>query len=162
MINFCFPENRSVFNELESLYQEKHRAYHNGVHIIDCLKKLDAYKKELPLKKEMELAFWFHDCIYNPYGKDNELKSALKATQFLSEQQADQEQHTQIHNLIMATLHNGIPKNETEALFIDIDLSILGASPDVYNAYAAKIRKEYKRVPRFLYRKKERKSYSFS
>ncbi|WP_394748684.1 HD domain-containing protein [Spongiimicrobium salis] len=153
---FGFSENQSVFKELLALYSEKHRAYHNTTHINDCLQQLDAITSFLPFKKEMELALWFHDCIYNPYGKDNELKSAEKAKQFLLSQQAKPETIRCIWDMIMTTLHNGIPKNDAEALLVDIDLSILGSESAVYESYTAKIREEYKSVPGFLYRKKRK------
>ena len=39
---------------------------------------------------------------------------------------------------------------------VDMDLSILGASVDVYTQFERNVRQEYKRVPYFLYRKKRK------
>lgn len=157
---FGFTENQDTFHELEKQYREKHRAYHNIDHIAACLDQLDAIPTAVPLKKEIELAIWFHDCIYNPYGKENELKSAKKAELFLQRQKADAGTISLIFDLIMATLHTQLPKNEAEALLQDIDLSILGAKPEHYNIYSEKVRREYKRVPRILYRKKRKEILS--
>jgi predicted metal-dependent HD superfamily phosphohydrolase len=38
------------------------------------------------------------------------------------------------------------------ALLLDLDLSVLAATPDAYDAYAAAIRREYAHVPGRLYR----------
>ena len=54
----------------------------------------------------------------------------------------------------MATLHNQPPGNEEEAFMMDIDISILGATNEIYTSYTQNIRQEYKWVPWFLYKKK--------
>lgn len=56
----------------------------------------------------------------------------------------------------MATLHNIIPTDNDEKLIVDIDLSILGRSPETYNQFESWIRKEYKLVPTLIYRKKRK------
>ena len=62
------------------MYQEKHRAYHNLEHVNDCLNQLDNFESEITDKHIIEMAIWYHDIIYNPYGKNNELKSAEEAS----------------------------------------------------------------------------------
>jgi len=39
---------------------------------------------------------------------------------------------------------------------LDIDLSILGTPTEVYDEFEVNVRKEYKRVPRFIFRKKRK------
>jgi predicted metal-dependent HD superfamily phosphohydrolase len=54
--------------------------------------------------------------------------------------------------LIMATKHDRNPASPDEALLIDVDLSILGRSPEEFAAYDAAIRREYSEVPEDQYR----------
>ena len=95
----------------------------------------------------MELAIWFHDVVYNPLGSHNEAKSAEYFRERLgssvSEALADD-----VERLIMAT-DSTRPRSgrDDENLIIDIDLSILGASPGEYAEYREAIRSEYSAVP---------------
>jgi predicted metal-dependent HD superfamily phosphohydrolase len=57
-----------------------------------------------------------------------------------------------VHDLIMATTHDAIANDPDTALLIDIDLSILGADPDVFDRFERNVRKEYWWVPGPLFR----------
>ena len=54
----------------------------------------------------------------------------------------------------MATEHNFVPVENDQKLIVDIDLSILGASSSRYEEFVEAIRKEYKYVPWFMFKKK--------
>lgn len=54
----------------------------------------------------------------------------------------------------MATEHNSVPKINDQKLMVDIDLSILGSEEKRYVRFEDEIRKEYKFVPWFLFKKK--------
>lgn len=153
---FGFEPNEQTYAMLLQKYQEKHRAYHNVAHINDCLSQLDQLPALHPDAREIELAIWFHDVIYDPYGKDNERKSAQEAELFIFDNVADDELGKRISDLIMATLHQAPPANSAEALIMDIDISILGREPATYQTYTEKVRKEYRFVPKFLYRNKRK------
>ena len=56
----------------------------------------------------------------------------------------------------MATEHNAIPRMNDEQLIVDIDLSILGCAPETYALFELWVRKEYRLVPNFIYRKKRK------
>lgn len=56
----------------------------------------------------------------------------------------------------MATQHNVEVNSVDEQLIVDIDLTILGASPTVYDQFEENIRKEYRLVPSIIYRKKKK------
>jgi predicted metal-dependent HD superfamily phosphohydrolase len=160
MKDFDFEENKDTYNYIHKKYSEKHRAYHNIEHISDCLSKLDSITAKVLFRKEIELSIWFHDVIYNPYGKENELKSAKKAIDFLEKQSNNEELKSRIYDLIMVTLHNRKPTNEAEKIIMDIDISILGSDYNEYKTYSKKIRKEYKMVPSILYKKKRKEILS--
>jgi Uncharacterized protein conserved in bacteria len=152
MIKFQFDKNEAEFDCISKMYNEPNRAYHNLNHVNDCLNKLDSLEA-IENKIEIEMAFWFHDVIYDPYRKDNELKSAEKAKAFLIKQETDDFAISFVYDLIMATIHKEAPKNESEAYIMDIDISILGSDPTSYQSYCDNIRKEYKMVPGFIYKK---------
>ncbi len=154
MKQFGFEANEQAYAMLLQKYQEKHRAYHNVAHINDCLSQLDQLPALHPEAREIELAIWFHDVIYDPYGKDNERKSAQEAELFIFDNVADDELGKRVSDLIMATLHQAPPTNSAEALLMDIDISILGRDETSYQRYTEQVRQEYRFVPRFLYRKK--------
>ncbi len=156
MSSFGFYANQDAFNAIVKRYTEKRRVYHNEEHLADCLEKLDSIPLEPALLNEIELALWFHDAIYNPYAKDNELKSARLASGFLKEVGANRQLQTTINNLILATQHSKRGTSEAEKIIMDIDLSVLGASAEIYQKYASNIRKEYKMIPGPLYRKKRK------
>jgi len=150
---FELENNENEIKKIVKAYEEKHRNYHNLKHIKDCLEKCQL-NEETRSNKELKLAIWYHDIVYNTFRKDNEEKSAQSATEFLGRQNVKQYSIIRVRNLIMATLHNKIPNNEEEAYMMDIDISILGSHTESYVQYTEKIRAEYYLVPWFLYKKK--------
>ncbi|HFC30742.1 MAG TPA: hypothetical protein ENJ44_06850 [Oceanospirillales bacterium] len=160
MQRFGFDENRGTFDDLIKAYAEKQRHYHTFEHILACFKHLDKIKHLTEYAHEVELALWFHDAVYQPYQKNNELKSANWVKQFLINNKGNTESCERIFNLIMVTLnHNNCISND-EKFMVDIDLTILGSSTDIYNQFEQNIRKEYRFVPYFLYRKKRKQVLS--
>jgi predicted metal-dependent HD superfamily phosphohydrolase len=133
-----------AFADLASLYAEEHRKYHNLNHIDPMLGWLDATGERNDC---VELAIWFHDAVYDPLGKDNEAKSARFFTDHLGSY-VSASLNEDMERLILAT-DASRPRTgrEDENLIIDIDLSILGASPKDYAAYRDAIRHEYSAVP---------------
>jgi predicted metal-dependent HD superfamily phosphohydrolase len=53
---------------------------------------------------------------------------------------------------VLETRHETIPYEHDAALLCDIDLSILGRSPDVFDRFERQIRQEYAMVPELIYR----------
>ena len=151
---FNLADNNSIFHSLQQAYSEKHLHYHTQQHISACLAHLDDSNHLATNPYEIEMALWFHDVIYQPYSSDNELKSALWAKNFLLKNNVDKAIIARVYNLIMVTLHNGLINTADEALMIDIDLTILGSHTDIYHIFEKNIRKEYRFVPYFLYKKK--------
>jgi predicted metal-dependent HD superfamily phosphohydrolase len=133
-------------------------------------------------RRILRLATFFHDAIYDPKGTQNELKSAQLFQEFCKDvprtinpttimTMEDEESNIQnaVRILILATEQHQVvtttmdessssfsPLDDTiinlQKLFLDIDMAVLGKSPDAYLAYAALIRKEYAHhVPRDVY-----------
>jgi predicted metal-dependent HD superfamily phosphohydrolase len=151
---FGFPANEQTFLALVAAYSETHRHYHTAAHIDACLALLDSHAGLADRRPEVELALWFHDAIYKPLSGDNERRSAEWAGQFLAENLAPREAIDRVRRLVLATAHAAPAAGRDEALLLDIDLSVLGADADAYDAYEAAIRKEYRMVPMVIYRSK--------
>jgi predicted metal-dependent HD superfamily phosphohydrolase len=83
----------------------------------------------------------------------------LMAATFLGKNSAREEEVARVHRLIIATEHNALPQSRDEAALVDIDLSILGADPDTYEIFEQNVRKEYRLVPSFIYKKNGRRFF---
>ena len=156
MSAFNIADNDKVYHDLIKAYSEKHRSYHTLEHISACLSHLDSAVEPEKNAPELELALWFHDAIYKPFSKTNEEDSAELAKAFLSKNNVPQDCVERIYTLIMYTKDHAVPDNLDAQLMLDIDLSILGTTRDIYQQFEKDIRKEYKRVPFFIFKKKRK------
>lgn len=150
------PQSTECFNTLLSAYSERHRYYHTTEHISAMLRHFDNVRELAEHPNEVESAIWFHDAIYKPFSSTNEADSADWAKDFLTSNHYNTNGTQRIYDMIMATLHDGNVDTADQKLLIDIDLSILGAKPHVYDQFEQNVRKEYKFVPKFLYRQKRK------
>jgi predicted metal-dependent HD superfamily phosphohydrolase len=144
------------YEALYQAYSESHRFYHTVAHVQAMLDHLDGITAQAERPAELELAIWFHDAIYKPLSKANEKDSAQWASTFLAGCGYDEAGIARIGKLIMATLHTGAVNTCDEKLIVDIDLTILGTPPAVYDAFERNVRREYKVVPWFIYRRKRK------
>jgi predicted metal-dependent HD superfamily phosphohydrolase len=131
------------WQELSAAYEDPSRAYHNLYHIADCLVRFDELAQHAVNPVAVEFAIWFHDIVYDTHAADNEERSAVVAAEFLSATSHG----PAVAALIRSTRHDGQPGTPDASLLCDIDLSILGRAPAVYDAYAIAIRQEYSWVP---------------
>lgn len=139
---------------LRAAYAEPWRRYHTLAHIEDCLARLAALPDLAARDRQiLEWALWWHDAIYDPTRGDNEALSAELAARDLPALGADEDVIAEVVRLILLTKgHQVEPGDRLGALMVSIDLSILGADPATYEAYAAAIRAEYAHVPEAAYR----------
>ena len=153
---FGFKPNTETFNKLIAGYSEKHRHYHSMQHLKYVLLSFDESKQLAEHPHEVELALWFHDAIYKIFAKDNEQASAEWAKEFLHKQKAGNSIIDNVYKHIMATLHNAECRDNDSALVVDIDLAILGVPVEAYEKFEKNVRKEYRLIPGFIYRKKRK------
>lgn len=157
------PEvTKKWFSFILTQYSEKHRFYHNLGHIQDLLKYSEQYKTELENAYAVQYAIWFHDVVYDPKSKENEIKSNELWLDFAQEAGiTDKNTLNLVQAMILgSTKHTleSIPeeiltKNDKDILyFFDFDLSVLSAESEIYQEYAQSIRKEYIHVPDTLYK----------
>jgi len=128
------------------------RHYHNLAHIEAMLALMRAHENALSDLTSVEVAIWFHDAVYDTRRDDNEEKSAELAAErlagVLSPDRIDR-----ITRMIRATARHVVPEGFDDvasrdcALFLDMDLAILGSAPDEFAAYEAAVRREYGWVP---------------
>jgi predicted metal-dependent HD superfamily phosphohydrolase len=140
------PMNRE---ELIAAYTAPGRHYHNLAHIEDCLDALARVENLSAAEREiLSEAIWWHDVVYDATRSDNEELSAQ-----LAEQHVCENLRQEVGRLIRLTkTHDVRPDDRLGAILISIDLSILGAEPARYDAYAAAIRQEFIHVPEGDYR----------
>jgi predicted metal-dependent HD superfamily phosphohydrolase len=143
----------SIFARLAAGYAEPERAYHTAEHIRDCLAELDLGRDLAQHPDEVEAALWFHDAVYRPGASDNEDQSAELARTALSLGAVPREVADRTAALVLATTHTGVSNSPDAQLICDIDLSILGREPGIFDAFERQIRHEYAWVPEPLYRR---------
>ena len=145
-----------IFEKMEFRYTERHRAYHNTTHIVDCLNLLDEHRDLAEEADCVEAALWLHDVVYKTRSTTNEEDSANWASRHLRKSGVNDDFIGSIEKLIMITRHAETPDIIDEKLIVDIDLSILGRPLRIFEEYEQNIRKEYRWVPGLLYRRKRK------
>ncbi len=136
-----------VYGLLSDLYSERQRSYHTLDHVSHCLDELEDARHLAKHPNEVEMALWFHDAIYDPKGRDNEVRSAELCRQVVKEAGLPEAFGRRAQDLVLATQHHGAPDGADARLLVDIDLSILGQPRDAFDNYQTNIRKEYHFVP---------------
>jgi predicted metal-dependent HD superfamily phosphohydrolase len=120
---------------------EPHRHYHTLHHVEAMLRWYDGSDPAVVA------AIWLHDIVYDPKASDNEERSAEQARADLA---AGPNADLAVR-LILDTKHHAGGDPFTDA-FNDLDLAIIGSSPETYDRYAEQIRLEYAFVPEAAYR----------
>lgn len=147
-------ENQAAkaWQELSTLYQEPGRYYHTLRHIDHMLREMETQLPDSLQSVELQLSIWYHDVVYDPKSKENELRSAEICKEVLHKiSNLSEERINRIYTNILSTkghqvLATGVHVVENEFM-LDIDLSILGASKEKYHGYSEDIRKEYIHIP---------------
>jgi predicted metal-dependent HD superfamily phosphohydrolase len=138
---------------LATAYGEPHRAYHDARHIAEVLGHYDRHCDAIGWRQpaEVYVALVFHDAIYVPGARDNEVRSAAWARSAGLPVDGDR-----VAALIDLTArHGAIDRASIDAdaaAFVDCDMAILGAEPAAFDAYDAAIAREYSAVPPDAYR----------
>ena len=145
-----------LHQQLVAAYREPHRHYHSLQHLQECLAHFESARELANHPSEVELALWFHDAIYDPRAKDNEQRSADWVVAELTRRGVCFASAQRVHALIMATCHTATPSEPDQQLLVDIDLSILGASPARFAEYNTQVGAEYGWVEIGLYQTKRK------
>jgi predicted metal-dependent HD superfamily phosphohydrolase len=151
---------------LTTLYTSPTRHYHSLSHVHSLLKLLAAHRAAFSDPDAVEAAIWFHDAVYDSRAKppSNEAASADLAVKHLQDAGIEPARLERIRIMILATATHTLPTAEElgvvhvpgegwgeigeqvvrdAAMFLDMDLAILGADEREYDEYERGVRKEY-------------------
>lgn len=156
---------------LRQAYASPPRAYHHFGHVEDVLAhyRTVADGPGWHQPREVGLAVLYHDAIYVPGRSDNEAESARLAIEHIARwwPQAGIDS-ARVSALILLTARHGALTTtdfgdaataEDTRRFLDCDMAILGAEPQVFAEYDRAIAEEYRAVPSWLYRIKRRRFF---
>ena len=142
--------DQETFQDLLTRYSEPSRFYHDKSHVAECLTQFQKYRRHAENPGEIEVAIWFHDAIYDTTANDNEERSASLAEDHLKRTAIGKDAITRIVEMILATKSHQVTSVDS-MLMVDVDLGILGAPAQIFDAYDQNIRKEYHWVPNDRY-----------
>ena len=139
---------------LRSRYEEPWRHYHVMAHIDAMERHLrDALAAGIIVHdpSACQAFIWWHDAIYEPEASPghNEMRSAELCAAEMAVSGYDTATIQRAVAMIEATACHTPPDTSAAPdapLMLDIDLSVLGASPTAYQQYAQAIRREYAHV----------------
>ena len=141
---------RDVFNMLMRQYGMPQRHYHTRQHLDECFALWQQHRSHMENPALVALALFWHDAVYVPENMDNEQSSALQfRTVFLTDSGLQDSQMlswkvtARVEALIMGTKGHAASEDNSTRWVNDIDLAILGATREHYDAYTAAIRQEY-------------------
>ena len=133
------------YTKVFEAYQKPERFYHTFKgHIAFCFKELEKVPADIIEDAAvLKVALLLHDVIMDFKRTDNEEKSAEFALELLKEMGVSDYFGWKVADLILATKHDALPKNNDAKIIIDIDLAIFGQGAQTFDDYEKNIRKEY-------------------
>jgi predicted metal-dependent HD superfamily phosphohydrolase len=144
-----------AWDEIFRCYREAARAYHTLDHIRSLVELIEEYSADIDNKSMLLFTAFYHDIVYIPGSSDNEKDSATIAVTRMKQLDVPDKIIQEANELILLTKsHADVSPSTTQdmLLFLDMDLSILGTSPDVYHRYRENVRMEFKAFSDFLFR----------
>lgn len=143
--------------ELRAADEAADRKYHNWLHITSLLADFHRLKDHWRHPEAVETAILWHDFVYVALSPSNEADSAEQMLERLKEL-AEPSVLADAHALIIATASHTVPNDMTAelaldcALFLDMDMAILGADRAAFDQFDSAIREEFAIVPDEVYR----------
>ncbi|MCH2223159.1 MAG: hypothetical protein MK066_00220 [Crocinitomicaceae bacterium] len=141
---------RKLFDYIIQPYQESGRCYHTLNHVYSLLLLID--KQELVTFNRITLIItaFFHDLVYIAGSSKNETASAELMKQLFINQGITHPIIIAAAKIITDTQKHK-SKDPLSQLFLDMDLSILGADEKAYETYSKQVRQEFICTPQTLY-----------
>jgi predicted metal-dependent HD superfamily phosphohydrolase len=138
------PNAEAVGTALVDAWNESHRHYHGQGHLVWLLDEAERRVDLIVEPAFVGFASWFHDAIYTPGALDNEARSAAWAREAIAEEPLAERVARVIE---MTRNHAQGEATGDAALFLDMDVAILGAPSRDYRRYAAGVRREFAVYP---------------
>jgi len=144
---------QSEWVAIRKAYSASDRHYHNLAHIAHMLRAIEKLDLDEAALAEMRAAAIYHDIVYvtanQALYRKNEYLSGARGVEFLGAIKApDVFVDTFIKRVDATRTHEIDPQEDYNgALFLDLDMSILGSKPQIYRDYVSAIRKEFGAVP---------------
>ena len=152
-------QSKALFQLLVQAYTESQRFYHTQQHIVDCFELYQTVESKLHDPLTVAVAIWFHDFVYDPKAKDNELQSVI-FMQNLCVAFLDSITIEKIYSWILATQKHQPSHDHDLNYLLDIDLAVLGSQPQRFAEYEQQIQMEYAWVNPAIYQTKRREVLS--
>jgi len=144
--NQLLPQAPALGAELLLRWQEPQRRYHDVSHLFQMLRALEEIC-EGPVPRQVALAAWFHDAVYQGVPGQDEVSSAALARTELRAVGVASDLVEEVSRLVMLTIeHNPEPTDRDGVSIVDADLSILGQVPGRYQVYLRDVRYEHPRL----------------
>ena len=133
-----------IFFDIFQRYCESHRYYHDYGHVIQLLGEFKGVRHLCQNPNAVEVDLYCHDVIYVPGARDNEERSAEFTCGMLRHARVAEPFIREASRLVLLSKKHTAAKNDTDGcISIDLDLSILGQPPAVYDVYEERVRKEW-------------------
>ncbi|MGH6952255.1 MAG: HD domain-containing protein [Vitreimonas sp.] len=124
-------------------WDEPQRHYHDRSHLIWLLDEAERRTALIVDPAFVGYVIWFHDAVYQPGQPDNEKLSAHWARDALAHDVAER-----VARVVEMTKNHAEGEAAGDAaLFLDMDIAILGAPWEAYCRYAAGVRQEFSAYP---------------
>ena len=147
-----------LWHEVRLAYSAPGRHYHDTRHLDEVVARFADIARTIGWQapREVLLALLFHDVVYVATRHDNEAASADVARDAIARWLvADTIDVARVVALILLTARHGTltpaDVDRDAALFVDIDMSILGAAPARFDEYERDVAREYAAIPPDIY-----------
>lgn len=130
--------------DLHIEYSKDFRACHNMDWLTGHLGEFTSVYGEFENPKQSVMAILFGSYVFDPRREDNEERSADYVRNVCKNLGMSAQFAHNVTSMILSTKHNSynIIDNDTD-LVTDIDISVLGSSPEKFGEYRKNLRKEY-------------------
>lgn len=144
MLNYTASQEYalSCWRELESLYSEEGRYYHTLSHVESMISDLNRCNVEVENHDLLLFAIYYHDAVYDIGASDNEFRSGELFAERVGETSFNM--IDKCRKFIESSAGHDACFSSDNALFLDIDLAVLGRSWQEYLLYMENIRREYR------------------
>jgi predicted metal-dependent HD superfamily phosphohydrolase len=133
----------AIFADLTAAYGESHRRYHTLVHIVEML-DCHAQSRHLADNPDtIDLAIWFHDCIYDAtldHGENERLSAEHLGAVYTGDCSAAAQA------LILHSAGHAASDDPDIQLFCDLDLYRLGVPFETFDQHGRDVRVEYAQI----------------